>query len=277
MPTYKPGETESSHIDPDGNHPPPPNNPTTINGAADSDTDDDVVQLSPLADQVLAEQEVLARLATSPNAFVVSITSANTPGGATSLFTIESDLLPLSDAVIPLSAPSARAIVLSLCGALAHLHELGIMHRDVKPENVLIPSKGLEGEVKLTGFSSASLQTNALSLVGTPEFMAPEMLLAQMYTKAVDWWALGCLLSELLTGETPFAQKDVANLVRKIVHDPIVVPTHANVGALELDFITALITRDPFARLGAGGHNQVLAHPWCGSHASNFGSAAEVI
>ena len=231
------------------------------------------------ADQVLAEQQALARLAIIPCEHIVNIAIVHNPVNSTHFFTTdEEDLRPFFDVVtLPIPPPSARAIVRSLCSALGHLHGHDIIHRDIKPENLLVPPEGLEGQLKLTGFANASLQPTSLSLVGTPEFMAPEMVLAQMYTKAVDWWALGCLLSELLTGETPFAQKDVANLVRKIVHDPIVVPTHANVGALELDFITALITRDPFARLGAGGHNQVLAHPWCGSHASNFGSAAEVV
>ena len=100
--------------------------------------------------------------------------------------------------------------------------------------------------------------------IGTPEFMAPEILRAGAYTAVVDWWSLGCLTSELLTGTTPFnrAGPDVPTLLRMILWDPITVPTHPHVGPLERNFIMALLQRNPSARLGGQGHTAVLAHPW---------------
>ena len=220
------------------------------------------------ADQVLAEQQALARLAIIPSDHIVNIAIVHNPVNSTHFFTTdEEDLRPFFDVVtLPIPQPSARAIVRSLCSALGHLHGHDIIHRDIKPENLLVPPEGLEGQLKLTGFANASLQPTSLSLVGTPEFMAPELIRAETYTAVVDWWSLGCLTSELLTGSTPFniAGTNVETLLRMILWDRIVVPAHPHVGPLERDFITALLERDPNARLGRHGRAQVAAHPWCG-------------
>ena len=165
--------------------------------------------------------------------------------------------------VQPIPPPTVRAITLSLCYALGHLHDLDIIHRDIKPENLLLSTRG---QVRLTGFALASSEPTAHSLIGTPEFMAPEMIRAEAYTAVVDWWALGCLMCELLTGQTPFAvpNRNVRDLLRMILYDPIVVPAHENVGPSEYHFIMALLERDARFRLGNQGHTQVLAHAWCG-------------
>ena len=218
------------------------------------------------ADQVLAEQQILARLAINPCEFIVATVGADNPGDEINYTIDDEHLLPFPIATLPIPPTSARAIVLSLCSALGHLHALGIMHRNIKPENLLVPPGGLDGQIKLTSFSHASLQPTAFSLVGTPEFMAPELIRAETYTAVVDWWSLGCLTSELLTGSTPFniAGTNVETLLRMILWDRIVVPAHPHVGPLERDFITALLERDPNARLGRHGRAQVAAHPWCG-------------
>ena len=218
------------------------------------------------ADQVLAEQQALARLAIIPCDHIVNIAIVHNPVNSTHFFTTdEEDLRPFFDVVtLPIPPPSARAIVRSLCSALGHLHRHDIIHRDINPDNLLVAPEGLEGQIKLTGFANASLQPTAFSLVGTPEFMAPETIRADPYTVTVDWWALGCLTSELLTGTTPFnrAGPDVPTLLRMILWDPITVPTHPHVGPLERNFIMALLQRNPSARLGGQGHTAVLAHPW---------------
>ena len=213
------------------------------------------------ADQVLVEQQVLARLASHPCEFIANIVSENIPGGALRFVVEDNQTQQLTIEMLPMPPATARMVVLPLCRALGHLHELGIMHRDVKPENVLVSA---DGQAKLTGFTFTSMQPTAFSLVGTPEFMAPETIRADPYTVTVDWWALGCLTSELLTGTTPFnrAGPDVPTLLRMILWDPITVPSHPHVGPLERDFIMALLQRNPSARLGGQGHTAVLAHPW---------------
>jgi CRP-like cAMP-binding protein/tRNA A-37 threonylcarbamoyl transferase component Bud32 len=102
-----------------------------------------------------------------------------------------------------------------LACALVHVHKMGFIHRDVKPENCLI---GTDGYLKLCDFGMAKrlpstilmqnggteVVTLAFTMCGTPEFMAPEYILSTGYNKGVDWWALGCMLVEMYTGQSPF-------------------------------------------------------------------------
>lgn len=93
--------------------------------------------------------------------------------------------------------------------ALGHLHKRGIVYRDLKPENIMLDH---EGHIKLADFGLARLSVRANQTIktfcGTPEYLAPEIILNEGYTKAVDWWALGCVLYELLAGRHPFKRKN---------------------------------------------------------------------
>ena len=106
----------------------------------------------------------------------------------------------------------------------------------------------------------------AMCACAQPEFMAPEALQGREYTASVDWWSLGCLCCEMLTGSTPWFEQDqkLVDMLIKILNKPIVVPSHEHVGPAEVEFIGALLTRDPVKRLGSGphGHMGVLGHPW---------------
>ncbi|XP_045145641.1 microtubule-associated serine/threonine-protein kinase 1 [Echinops telfairi] len=141
--------------------------------------------------------------------------------------------------------------------ALEYLHNYGIVHRDLKPDNLLITSMG---HVKLTDFGLSkmglmSLTTNLYEghiekdarefldkqVCGTPEYIAPEVILRQGYGKPVDWWAMGIILYEFLVGCVPFFGDTPEELFGQVISGACLVPR-------------------PLVRLGAGGAFEVKQH-----------------
>ncbi|KAN0063530.1 Serine/threonine-protein kinase [Thecaphora frezii] len=161
----------------------------------------------------------------------------------------------------------SRFYAAELLCALEHLHGFNVVYRDLKPENILLD---YTGHIALCDFGLCKLnmgdQETTNTFCGTPEYLSPELLLGQGYTKAVDWWTLGVLLYEMLTGLPPFYSEDVNEMYRKILQDPLRFGDEVSPDARHL--LTLLLNRDPSQRLGSGpnGAADIKAHPFFAKH-----------
>jgi len=136
--------------------------------------------------------------------------------------------------------------------AISYVHSLDIVYRDLKPENVLLDHRG---HIRLTDFGLSkegiiSSSSGAHSFCGTPEYLAPEILNRQGHGRAVDWWSLGALLYEMLTGLPPFYCQDRERLFEKIRRSELAYPSTVKPDAKIL--LKGLLTKDPKMRLGSG-------------------------
>mmetsp|Transcript_17961 Transcript_17961/g.54072 ORF Transcript_17961/g.54072 Transcript_17961/m.54072 type:complete len:422 (+) Transcript_17961:776-2041(+) len=160
----------------------------------------------------------------------------------------------------------ARLYTAEIVAAISHLHDLHIVHRDLKPENVLLDS---QGHIRITDFGLAKSVPEggrSNSLIGTMEYMAPEIISGAGHDKGVDWWSTGVLLYEQVCGITPFRSKDKSALKRMITQQKLKFTKNAD-GYLSQEaksLVRALLEKDPKKRLGhgPGGGRAVKAHPF---------------
>ncbi|TMS07902.1 Ribosomal protein S6 kinase beta-1 [Larimichthys crocea] len=147
--------------------------------------------------------------------------------------------------------------------ALGHLHQKGIIYRDLKPENIMLNS---QGHVKLTDFGlckeSIHDGTVTHTFCGTIEYMAPEILMRSGHNRAVDWWSLGALMYDMLTGAPPFTGENRKKTIDKILKCKLSLPPYLTQEARDL--LKRLLKRNASSRLGAaaGDATEVQAHPF---------------
>nr|XP_043640239.1 probable serine/threonine protein kinase IRE4 isoform X2 [Erigeron canadensis] len=201
------------------------------------------------------------------------------------------DLFSLLRNVGCLGEDVARIYIAELVLALEYLHSVGIVHRDLKPDNILIAH---DGHIKLTDFGLSKIglmnSTGALtrpesnevivsnghqpdsewsvdrrerSAVGTPDYLAPEILLGTEHGYAADWWSVGVILFELITGTPPFNSDNPERIFYNILNAKIPWPSNPNEISHEAqDMISRFLIHDPDQRLGAHGSPEVKAHPF---------------
>lgn len=145
---------------------------------------------------------------------------------------------------------------------IEYLHSQDIVHRDIKPENLLMAE---DGYLKLADFSLAKVaEMRTYTVCGTPEYMAPEMILNRGHGKAVDWWQLGVLAYELNTGFDPFGDDDPIAVCQNIISCKLEFPKSMDRNAKSL--IKLLLVPDESKRLGMLSNNaeDVKEHKWFG-------------
>lgn len=229
-------------------------------------------------EQVFAERDILSF---ADNPFVVSMCCSFETKKHLCLvmeYVEGGDCATLLKNIGPLPPDMARFYFAETVLAVEYLHSYGIVHRDLKPDNLLITALG---HIKLTdfGLSKMGLMSLATTLYegyidretrqfsdkqvfGTPEYIAPEVILRQGYGKPVDWWSMGIILYEFLIGCVPFFGDTPEELFAHTVNDDIEWPSEDDWEVAEdaKDLITNLLQQNPRERLGTGGAHEVKEH-----------------
>ncbi|XP_077134217.1 microtubule-associated serine/threonine-protein kinase 4-like [Ranitomeya variabilis] len=178
----------------------------------------------------------------------------------------------------PFSVPLARLYFAEAVLGVEYLHSYGVVHRDLKPDNLLITS---DGHIKITDFGLSKVgvmtpNTNIykhsaedisrefldFEMCGPLKYTAPEVIQNKGYGRPVDWWAMGIILYEFLTGRTPFDRGSIMELYENVVTGDIKWDPHYTPPPDVQNLITQLLRKNPVDRLGTGGAFEIKDHPF---------------
>lgn len=144
----------------------------------------------------------------------------------------------------------ARFYAAEIASAVGYMHSLNIIYRDLKPENILLDC---DGHIKLTDFGlcKEGIESNqtTTTFCGTPEYLAPEVLKKEPYTKSVDWWCLGAVLYEMLYGLPPFYSQNTNEMYENILYRPLRLRQTVSFQARSI--LSKLLQKKPALRLGS--------------------------
>ena len=220
--------------------------------------------------RVLAEKDILLKFS---NPYIVnfyySVIGAHNlylfmeflPGG---------DLYSLLQRFGSLDEDTTKYYMFQVLMALKFLHANGIIHRDLKPENILVSASG---HVKLTDFGLSHLGVSdrriteaglvrSQSFVGTPDYIAPEIILNRSHTFSCDYWAFGILIYECLTGLPPFHAETEEETHRNILTGTFGFDEDVEISKEAMDIIRQLLTKNQDERLGSRDIEDIFNHPW---------------
>ena len=241
---------------------------------------DDMAKKNQL-NHIRAERDLLVNANTS---WIVGLKSSFTDSNNVYLameFLPGGDLMNLLIEKKVFSENQARFYMAECILAVESVHKLNCIHRDLKPDNILLDA---QGHIKLTDFGLCKLYTQehipsdqsitspelhqkahkrVYSMVGTIDYIAPEVFGKEGYTETVDWWSLGTILFEMLVGYPPFYGKDQAVTCKKVnnFRQYFNVPRDAGLSVEAKDLLTRLIT-EPENRLGRNGVAEIKSHPF---------------